>query len=302
MMGSIEESPFQPLKHDRGRVAEMKMTFRMRRGVTLVELLISLAVSGILVAALYRAFAGQQKNYAVQEQVVDIQQNVRVAINRMMRETRMAGFGNVAMVLPITFSSGTFNNILNPDTPAAGSLTLICPIREAATLSGSETVGGNQIIVSRLNDDGGNPLFDTADRKYISIGGVESHTITSIESGTKTITLNGALIFNHAAATPVFGIRAISFQVGTLSGKPVLLRDEHTGDGGQPEADGIEDLQFQYLDASGNPTGVPADIRIVRVSLTARTETKDPELKAGDGYWRRRIASNIHLRNMGLEP
>jgi hypothetical protein len=69
----------------------------------------------------------------------------------------------------------------------------------------------------------------------------------------------------------------------------------------QPQADNIENL-LTYLDASGNPTATPADIRIIRVSLTSRTERQDPELKNGDGYRRRQIASNIHLRNMGIAP
>jgi hypothetical protein len=151
--------------------------------------------------------------------------------------------------------------------------------------------------VSTLTDDKGNPLFDTGNRKYVSIGGLESYIITSIDNGTKTITLNGSLIYNHPIGTPVFTIKALSYQVASVT----LLRDENLGDGAQPQADSIEDLQFTYLDADGNPTANPADIRIVRVSLTARAE-RDPDLNNGDGYRRRQIASNIHLKNMGITP
>jgi hypothetical protein len=90
--------------------------------------------------------------------------------------------------------------------------------------------------------------------------------------------------------------------VALVNGISTLLRDENIGDGAQPQADNIENLQFTYLDGSGNSTANPPDIRIVRVSLTARAERQDPDLKNGDGYRRRQIASNIHLRNMGIAP
>jgi hypothetical protein len=86
-----------------------------------------------------------------------------------------------------------------------------------------------------------------------------------------------------------------------VDGKPTLLRDENSGLGGQPQVDNIENLQFGYLDANGNPTANPADIRVVRVTLRARTNDSDPEYKSDGGYRKRVIASNIHLRNMGLE-
>ncbi len=65
--------------------------FKNSKGVTLIELLIALVLSAILTGGIYRTFIHQQKSYATREQVADMQQNVRVAINRMMREIRMAG-------------------------------------------------------------------------------------------------------------------------------------------------------------------------------------------------------------------
>jgi len=62
------------------------------KGVTLIELLIALVVSGIFIASLYRVFISQQKIYTVQDQVADMQQNIRGAIDRMTKEIRMAGY------------------------------------------------------------------------------------------------------------------------------------------------------------------------------------------------------------------
>jgi hypothetical protein len=135
-------------------------------------------------------------------------------------------------------------------------------------------------------------------RKYVSIGGVESYTITSIV-GT-TLTLSGNLTYNHPVNTPVFGIRAIRYWKDSVDGKPTLLRDENTGAGGQALADNIETLQFGYLDANGNPTANMPDVRIVQVTLRGTTNISDPDYKSDGGYRKRQIASNVHLRNMGL--
>ena len=77
----------------------MAISLKGSKGLSLIELLVALVVSSILTAAVYRTFISQQKTYVVQEQVVDMQQTVRTAIGRMMREIRMAGYGNVAAIL-----------------------------------------------------------------------------------------------------------------------------------------------------------------------------------------------------------
>ena len=283
----------------------MELAFKDKKGITLIELMIVLVIGSFIAAGAYRTFAGQQKTYTVQDQIVDIQQNARASIQRMVREVRLAGFGNVLMVLPATINSVTYNNVVNPDTPAAGSLTILSAIVGAGALTAQGNFGKNQITVSRLNDDQGSPLFDTSNRKYVSIGGVESHEISSIDNGTKTITLKDTLIFKHSAGTSVFAIRALTYQVVVVSGTPLLMRDDNSGSGAQPLSDNIEALQLMYTLVDDSQTGSPAkpaDIRMVRVSVTARAEKADPDLKAGDGYRRRQFATNIHLKNLGIEP
>ncbi len=282
----------------------MNALLRTNKGITLIELLVALVISAILVGAIYRTFIGQQKTYTVQEQVVDAQQNVRGAINRMSAEMRMAGFGHVDMLLPAPYASGagvtiggrTYNDIVNPNIPAAGSVTILSGAGSTAL---TEAPIGNQIKVASLTDSRGNTLFDTGNRKYISVGGVESYIITNIAgAGPYTITLSGTLTYSHTAGAPVYGIRAVTYQLSGLT----LLRDENLGAGGQPMADNIENLQFGYFGTDGiNPPANNASIRIVFVTLRGRTDFSDPDYKADGGYRKRQIASRIHLKNMGLE-
>jgi hypothetical protein len=70
----------------------------------------------------------------------------------------------------------------------------------------------------------------------------------------------------------------------------------------QPVVDNIDNLQFGYLDANEvDAKGNPPNIRVIQVTLRARTDSSDPDYKSDGGYRKRQIASRIHLKNMGLE-
>ncbi len=62
------------------------------KGFTLVELMIALAMSGIIIAAVYSVYSVQQRAYGKQNQVMDIQQNLRAILYIISQEIRMAGF------------------------------------------------------------------------------------------------------------------------------------------------------------------------------------------------------------------
>jgi prepilin-type N-terminal cleavage/methylation domain-containing protein len=270
----------------------MEILLKKKDGLTLIELLVALVLSSILIAALFRTFVGQQKTYTIQEQVVDVQQNVRVATSKMMSEIRLAGFGNVQMILPVTFNGGlvTFSNIVNRNIPSDGWITLVTAVNSISQTAILDAPSSPfSFIVDKVKDDNGNYLFDSANRKYLSVDGVESHTITKVDEVKKTLTLKEKLIYKHPKGTRVYPVRAISYRIG---------RDTNLGGGEQDLAENIENIQYRYLDADGNETADPFRIRMVRVTVTARTNAKDPDYKAGDGYRRREITSNLYIRNM----
>ena len=62
------------------------------KGFSLIELMVALVISALMVASIYSFFIGQQKTYATQTGVVDMQQNARAALTLMLRDLRMAGF------------------------------------------------------------------------------------------------------------------------------------------------------------------------------------------------------------------
>ena len=201
---------------------------RQNKGLTLIEVLIVLVISSVLVALLYQTFISQQKTYTVQEQVVDTQQNVRGAIDRMTREIRMAGYRK---------------DILASVGNISGFTKVITPVNNV------NNIGVNDDQVTIINAD-------------------------------KAITYK--------------------LQWGTIEpSMPVLVREEN----GVAEvmAENIENLQFRYTLRDGTVTDLPVapeHIQMVRVRITARTKSADPQL-SGDGYRRRALSSITKVRNMG---
>jgi len=65
---------------------------RKRSGFTLVEILVALALAGLVSAAVYNVYISQNKSYVVQDRVAEMQQNLRAANYMMRREIMMAGY------------------------------------------------------------------------------------------------------------------------------------------------------------------------------------------------------------------
>jgi len=260
--------------------------FKKKSGLTLIELLIALVLSSILIAALYQIFIRQQKTYTVQDQVADMQQNIRGAIDQMTREIRMAGYGG--NILDIFGNINGFTSII---TPANNSITILLA-DQVGVLKQNATKGMNQLKATNAS------IFNTDKKKYLCLNGLNNYLIQSVI--TDTITLTTSLTEDHLINEPVYLVKAITYNLGLSGGKTMLRRNENTGGGAQPLAENMESLQFTYVDENGNVTANPLDIRTVRVAVTSKTNRSDPEYKGGDGYRRRTLSSHIKVRNMGL--
>ena len=145
---------------------------RKKDGLTLIELLIALAVSAFLMAGLYRTVIGQQKSYTVQEQVVDVQQNVRAALDRMTRVIRMAGYrkdllasvGNISGFTDIITPGNNVNHVGKSDD----QITVVIADKAISyRLQWEDGDPGRPVLVRSENGGDGEVLADNVENLQI---------------------------------------------------------------------------------------------------------------------------------------
>ncbi len=250
-------------------------------GFTLVEILIVLLLISVIMGAIYQTFRAQQKSYMVQEEVLEMQQNLRAGVDIMTREIRMAGYDPTM--------SGNFGILAAGPT----SIRFTVDFDENGTVASGE----DETLLYHLCD------FD-------SDGSDDSLTRSS---SCTPVALNiQALGFAYG-----FDSDADGYLDQDASGNTIWAIDSN-GDGFldtnlDTNADGV-------IDANDNPSGVSLSttvnintIRAVQIWILARTSRPDRNFRdvntyvvgnqhitPNDGYRRRLVSVIIKCRNMGL--
>lgn len=65
-------------------------------------------------------------------------------------------------------------------------------------------------------------------------------------------------------------------------------------------AENIESFTFDYLDGDGNATTTTADIRMVEITITARTAKPDPNYAQNSGYRTYTLTSTVSPPNLAI--
>jgi prepilin-type N-terminal cleavage/methylation domain-containing protein len=290
-----------------------------QHGFTLVELMVVVVIFFFILAGVFTAYITQHHASVIQAQVSDAQQNVRLAMDFLSKEIRMAGFGKPAgsvngfadAVFPAINNDATSgNNVLN----GTDQITIVTGYRQISTLSSPATAGATSVS---LNGNGN--MFDTGTKQYVCIDAT-SQNDNYVVSGaaSSSLTLSSVLTRDYKQGAAVFLVKAITYSVNDAR---VLTRNENTGGGAQTIAPNIEDLQFAYQLADGtwsNTPGIPGDIRVVRINVLGRTNFEDhnpgqsgtigqrPDIEdhdvtnSTDGFRRRLLTSVVEARNLGL--
>ena len=237
------------------------------RGFTLVEMMISIVISTVIVAAGYTILTTTHKATISNERAVGTQQNVRVAMELIARDIKQAGFGlPEAPNLPVGGTAG------NCATGAAGTtITAIRPVdnNSAIPLTAVNDTGADTIsfVVPRTNPTNGaisgwvlasaapsggagsfttitltttavtemqNAGMQNGSGAYISLGGVVTVPVTSSTGATITL---GSPIYapvNFPTGTQVYLLQCVTYQVASGaancgSAGPCLTRTVDSG-------------------------------------------------------------------------
>jgi len=65
-------------------------------------------------------------------------------------------------------------------------------------------------------------------------------------------------------------------------------------------AENIQSFTFDYLDADGNSTTTPADIRMIEITITSRTKKPDPNYSQNGGYRTYTLTSTVTPPNLAI--
>jgi prepilin-type N-terminal cleavage/methylation domain-containing protein len=220
--------------------------FRSIEGFSLVELLIVLVISGFMGLGFWGLFGSQSAAYQQQDNVTDMQQNLRSAVERLSRDVMTAGM-----------TGGT------PYVIGTNSLTITrCSTGSTAVLSVQANAGSTQLTLGS-----GQAAFFTVGMD-INVGAKENARIIAISGDVLTIDTNIAvsgnqpLMLTHTASDTVCPFETVAY---TLVGNTLSV----ALNGGAATAIANNITAFT--------TAVDAtDPRMLTISLTGRTQGSTP--------------------------
>lgn len=247
------------------------------RGFTLVELMISMVISSVVVAAGYTILTTTHKATISNERAVGTQQNTRVAMEVIARDIKQAGFGMPKapnLLLPVGGTAGNCatggtgvpirpvdNNSVGAPTAVndtgADSISLVVPrtstgwaLAAAAPAAGLSSVTLTAQAVTEMVAEG----MQNGSGAYISLGGVLTVPVSSSAGATITLAAPTFGLMSYPIGTQVYLMQCVTYQVATGaancgSAGPCLTRTVDSGTAlpiTTPLVDGVEDLQFAY--------------------------------------------------------
>ncbi|MBS0151460.1 MAG: PilW family protein [Nitrospira sp.] len=237
-------------------------------GMTLIELMIAAAVGLGVIGAALSMLVMSQKATTVNEQVVETQQNVRVAMEMLARDMRLASYnyvGNVPgapTVGTCSVTNGAFSRPVglrprdqNPTGADTGpdSISMVVPLLTDVVTPWvlSANVGGTGIDPVPFNalPIAAAVITDMVSQglvagSVVSIGGSVVRAVGTVSA--TSLTLSSSIDGKFPAGTPVYLLQCVTYAVGTTTaicgtGSTACLTRN-----GVPLVDGIEDLQFSY--------------------------------------------------------
>jgi hypothetical protein len=270
----------------------IKFKIGSERGLSIIETLLALFMTGLVVASVFGVYINQHKTWMIQEDITDVQQNARAVIDELTRQVRMAGFG-----LPLGLAGiEAFNT--NPDTIVIIYSENGCnaPIEHDMPLPSAELrCDGHD--VSCFHDNQWAYIFDP------DSGGGEFFLISLVQVAAAHIqhnTMSLSRVYNKGSI--ILSLQRAKYYIDYTDTLHPNLMMELPGQPAEVYAENIEDLQFQYTMKNATTLDVPTlvpDIREVLISLTARTANPDPDFQS-DPYRRRTFTSKVNLRNYDI--
>jgi Tfp pilus assembly protein PilE len=261
------------------------------RGVSLVEVLIALFITGVLSAAMFRIYINQHHAWMIQDSVIEMQQNARAAIGELTHYIRLTGFQLPNKLPPLQ----AYNT--NPDTIIINYNGGTCnaPIEHAMPQPSAELRCDGHYVGCFFEGQEAY-IFDP----FAETG--EFFTITHVQISSSHIQHNTTTLSKcYPKGSVILALDRVKFYIDRSDTLHPKLMVKFGSYAPQVYAEDITDLQFTYTLKNGAVTSTPTvayDVREVGITVTARTQKRDIGL-AGNPYRHETYASRVYLRNLG---
>lgn len=267
---------------------------KSRAGTTLIEIMIALMLMGVITTGILTLYTEQHRNYIVQEDVVNVQQNTRAAIEELSRNIRMAGHG-----LPVGLS-GLEAYDTNPDTLVLLYLASDC---ETHLLTAMTQVTSPLSCATPIDCfyDGQAVYIYNADS---ALG--EWVTVSTVDTSAQQIYhVTDPLSRLYHTNSKVLALTRVKFFIdNTTDPDHPALMVQLQGGAPQVYAENINDLQFRYRLASGLMVDAPSlieNVREVLVNIQGRSIEEGLGADSDStGYRYRSLSTSVFTRNIGI--
>jgi prepilin-type N-terminal cleavage/methylation domain-containing protein len=275
------------------------------KGFTLTELLVSMLMGLVVLAGIYSLYITTAQVTASQGQLMETQQNVRIALELLVEDLQAVGGTGIPAAAAVILSNSTTNpdsiNLLIPDPICPPPKPRIVPIQ---TYNGS---AANMFLAAESTC----PEMDGKVAIAAHSNGIDYRTIQITQVTTTNDKINfspglspvnspGGLGADYSGGTLVL-VRQTRYAINLSDqSKPVLEKDLNDGTGAQPIANYIEDLQISLgydrnndgmlpeigtsanddewvfnVAGESNAGEAPTNLRAVKVIIAGRTRLPD---------------------------
>ena len=263
-----------------------------RSGITIVELLISVAIGVIVTTASMSLYITEHKQLLVQGSVSDMQSSLRAASQELASKIRLAGYKVPDPTMAIKASN------TNPDTITIGY--------DAGTTCGPITINHQMPQTSaELRVDGDISCISEGDTLYIYDPNTrygENFICTNVQESAGHLQHNTTNLHeSYPVGSQIMRENFFKYYIdATNPAHPNLMIQ--TGIGApQIYAENISNLNLSYVMSSGAVVDVPSVVSLVReviIRVNARSDQTDSDLQ--NQYRTRVLTTRVKVRNLGI--
>lgn len=295
------------------------------RGFTLVEILVVMVIMGLVVTAVYTTFLTTQRQAYTQDEVVEVQQNLRAALDYIAKDIRMAQFlipaGQTAIVsapAQMTVDDNSDGDYEDPGERPLLSLVSATSQPGYARVTGEPATGTLDVAANTAQQFAPGDMvriFRPVDLNPVTqiypVSGTSGDQVTlNITSGgyaAGVVSVDDLLVRMPIGASNSDFPLQINYQLvddPSADANMNQLQRQVTNLGGtvvveafQLIATNISGVALTYLNDAGTSTSDPAKIVAIQITITGRTDATKTGQSNFSGVKERSLSTTVKIHN-----